>query len=272
MSSGIFTTTRKVGQGLVFTQFCLLKGGFEVGAQEGDIRGICSAAARDRQQEVLIQEGMDWSYCDQAGVINEDHENGPGFVLGEPVSRWATTWFDERTGLEVPATGLEAFLYLEKSRARDAWETIRAQLSNPRSTRRVGFSVEGFATERDKADPKVVRRSRIVNVALTQHPIFPGARVEAIAKSAGAIGHQAPAGLGEGRYSALAPQDLDGAPADVREVADALSRSRAVAQITPSDLAARLMVYLPTLQKSQALNVARAVIRAARAIHKEPAA
>lgn len=271
MRHGIITTTKAVGNGLVFTQFCPLdinKGGLDVSV-EGLIRGIVSAQWRDQQGEVLVQDGMDWSYADKYGVLNEDHDNSPGKVLGELGERWDTTYEPPNApGTSVPATGLAARLYMGKPRAREAWETIKAQLESPWSKRRMGYSVEGSAIARDSGSPRVILKSAIINTALTQHPVFPGARLTSIAKSMGflSVGEQTPADPGDGVYGALVGQDLEGAPDPVLDMAASLATSPRAQTMTARELAGVVGRYHPRLNKSQCLTVARAIMRIARSM------
>jgi len=210
------------------------------------IGGIISAETRDAQGEELSQSGIDWSYFKSHGWFNHEHGRGPENVLGHPESVISTT----HKG--VPATRVEGVLYLGKAKAREVYETALA-MSKARSTRALGFSVEGQVLAREKGK---ILKSKVLNVAITAHPVHPDARLEILAKSA-SIGYQTSAGVGTGSMSALVPQSLEYMPSIATFGTQALKRKK----MSVEELARILAVSFPVLSYGQAFNVASEITR-----------
>lgn len=170
----------------------------------GPIEGIISTQRRDQQDEVVMQDGVDWSYFLSKGFFNWEHEKGPENVLGE------ATAVEACTHKGAPATRVRGFLYLKKPKAREIYETITA-MAHAESTRKIGFSVEGGVVQRQG---KTVLKSRVMNVAITAHPVNADtiAEIARMAKAMGIsdAGYQTPSS-GGGTYGAVMPQSMSGA-------------------------------------------------------------
>lgn len=129
------------------------------------IKGICSTDAEDSDGETLIPSGFDFKPLLETGFLNWNHQakNTSSAICGEP------------TKAEVVDNGkslyIEGFLYPneEGKRVADLAKTLDAY-SN---TRRLGFSIEGQALERDVLNPKKILRAKITGVAITQSPKNP---------------------------------------------------------------------------------------------------
>tara|TARA_Y100000592_G_scaffold100264_1_gene179449 strand:- start:8676 stop:9665 length:990 start_codon:yes stop_codon:yes gene_type:complete len=162
------------------------------------IGGIISTESVDQQGDVLLQDGLDFSYLMSKGYFNYEHKNGVEFILGSPTRI-------ERTMLKgKPATKIEGFLMLDRPLAKEIFNTVQA-MEKSQIGRNVGFSVEGQVLARDKMNPKVVTKARILNVAITGHPVNPDTKLEVLARSLmmkdskmyedqnkGMVGHQSP--------------------------------------------------------------------------------
>ena len=128
------------------------------------IKGVCSTDAEDSDGEVLIPSGFDFKPLLETGFLNWNHQakTTSSAICGEP------------TKAEVIDNGksfyIEGFLYPNKEGKRIA---ELAQTLDSFSTRRLGFSIEGQALERDVLNPKKVLRARITGVAITQSPKNP---------------------------------------------------------------------------------------------------
>ena len=170
--------------------FDVIEKGGQPGVPEepGLIGGIMSVESPDQQQETIIQAGMDFGYLLSKGWINYEHQPGPENIIGEPIDVTPTTYQG------VPATAFRGRLFLDRPRAREVWDAAVA-IKKSGSTRRLGYSVEGHTLFRDPADRKRVLKSRILNLAVTAHPVAPDARLEVLAKAA-SIGYQTPASGG----------------------------------------------------------------------------
>jgi hypothetical protein len=162
----------------------------------GKIGGVISTEARDFQGEILAQDGVDWSYFQNHGLLNYNHTP---LILGEP----------ERVIRKGNQTLVEGLLYLHQPKAREIYETAQAMRKSG-AKRAYGFSVEGKVLERDKADPKRILKARVMNVSVCEHPVNPEARMDL--RKALSVGYQTAAGMDAG-FSPLVPQSLDGNPA-----------------------------------------------------------
>lgn len=161
----------------------LLKG--EDSNQEGRafISGIISSDAVDQQGDSILQEGLDFSYFLRRGFLNDDHQSGTGSVIGQPVEVYPTV-----TEKGNKATGMKAYLYLAKPKAREIYETAQA-LSKAESDRKLGFSIEGQVLARDPKNPKIITKARVLHCAVTHQPVNPDAsNLELIARSLSSMG------------------------------------------------------------------------------------
>lgn len=188
--------------------FDLVKGNPNGGDEEpmvGKITGIASAETTDQQGETLVQAGVDWSYLLSKGWLNDEHKAGADNVLGEVTAIRPTILKG------VPATAIDGLLYLHKPRAKEIYRTAQA-MQKAGTGRRLGFSVEGEVLLRDDRDRKRIIKSRVMNLAVTAHPVHADARLETLVRSMAAIGYPTPAYVGSG-LGALVPQDLEGSVA-----------------------------------------------------------
>tara|TARA_B100000282_G_C31712669_1_gene481898 strand:- start:230 stop:958 length:729 start_codon:yes stop_codon:yes gene_type:complete len=182
----------------VWTPFNLVKGSAEdAEPMTARIGGIVSTQSKDQQGDEILQKGIDWTYALSKGWFNYEHKQGPDAVLGHPDTIEPTTHNGE------PATRIEGVLYLHKPLAREIYQTAMA-LEKAQSDRRLGFSVEGQVVARDKA--KIVK-SKVLNVAITAHPVNAEARFDVLKSLAAAAGYQTPPSMG-GSLSPLIPQSM----------------------------------------------------------------
>lgn len=230
----------------------------------GRIGGIVSSETLDQQSETLDQDGVDWSYFLDKGWFNYEHQSGPDNVLGHPER---VTRIDHGGK---PATRVEGVLYLAKARAKEIYETAQA-MAKAGGGRRLGFSVEGQVVERDAKDKTKIRKSKVLNVAITAHPVHPDARLEVLARSLMAVksfpmgmagvGYQTPADpFTGGSISPLVPQSIEGIPALATYGAAAMRRKR----MTVQELALQLTTTYPQLSYAQAMSLATEMARAVR--------
>ena len=129
------------------------------------IGGWCSTQNIDRQDEVVVAQGLDFSEFVAFGYFNDNHKQETGAVLGYPriarleKSRWWT----------------EGNLLVGYPPADKVWELAKA-LKKSRAPRNLGFSIEGKVLERNGSNRIV--RAKVRNVAITNAPVntdcFPG--------------------------------------------------------------------------------------------------
>ena len=147
----------------------ILKGKDAAGKQTMKVSGMASTKTKDMDGESLDPSGFDISYLKNKGIINWNHNKSPNAVIGEPTKATIT-----KAGLHV-----EAELYPDSELAKQVY-SLAETLEKSSKTRRLGFSIEGKATERDELDPTKVTKALVTNIALTISPKNPDSIVNII--------------------------------------------------------------------------------------------
>lgn len=146
------------------------------------IGGIISTDSKDRQGEVVLQNGLNFSPFLEYGWFNDNHSKITTDILGYPE---AVKFF--RKGAQLPDGTIaktnghwaEGYL-LNTKKASDIWDTgIALQQTN----RRLGYSIEGSVQKRTGSDAKTVAQATVRNVAITNCPVNGDSRLEVLAKS-----------------------------------------------------------------------------------------
>lgn len=123
------------------------------------VEGVASTASRDRQGEVILQDGIDTTPIDEGrAFFNWDHQKGPDNILG-PIDSYRR---DDGRFI------VKGRLFKNHSKAKAVHEIMSSLSKNDRG--RMGMSVEGKILERDK-DGKTIKRCQINAVALTMNPV-----------------------------------------------------------------------------------------------------
>jgi hypothetical protein len=155
--------------------FDLEKAG-EVEPGDGDmfapIKGIVSSERRDEDGEIVRQDGIDWSYFKSMGKLTYGHPATVANVIGEPIEVTPTTLED---GTAAHAMKGRLFL-IDELGSKVAKKARTMQKSGARA--RLGLSVEGHVLERDKNDPKTIKRCKVITVAVDANPKNPDAQME----------------------------------------------------------------------------------------------
>ncbi|AYJ74074.1 putative prohead protease [Bacillus phage BSP15] len=138
------------------------------------LRGYATTPHLDLQDDIVDPNGIDISHLVQHGYINYEHQQGEEFIIGAPTDG---TYVDPDVGLY-----LEAKLYKNNPYAKKVWE-LASNIEKSGINRTLGFSIEGYAKERDKNDPRIIKSTYITNVAVTTSPANPNATWEAFMKS-----------------------------------------------------------------------------------------
>lgn len=150
----------------MFIPFTFVKG--EVTDSKGKKRkmlfkGVASnmKTGADMDGEILDPNGFDYTHLLKSGHINWNHQasKDPMAIVGEPTSAKVVN----------NEFHIEGFLYDESELAQKIYKTAE-MLEKSGSTRRLGFSVEGNATERDPINKKHVKKASIMNVAIAPTP------------------------------------------------------------------------------------------------------
>lgn len=127
------------------------------------IKGIASTADTDSDGEILEPVGFDLSRFLSTGFLNWNHQakNDASKIVGEPTLAKVTP----KGELYVEGT-----LYNGHPLAESIW-SMAETLERNGSSRRIGFSIEGRATERDIANPKRITKALLTGLAITPTPV-----------------------------------------------------------------------------------------------------
>jgi len=128
-----------------------------------DIEGIATTEHQDTSGEIILQSGLDWSYCLKNGSFNYDHSNLPGHIVGAP------TEIKQMVHNGKPATSIKGVLYAKKQIVKDLVENYKA-MKSAGNIRKLGFSIEGQVLARDSKNPHIITRAKVLNVSLTHQP------------------------------------------------------------------------------------------------------
>ena len=146
------------------------------------IAGIISTESPDRQQEVVIQRGLDFQDFIQNGWFNDNHSKETDGILGYPE---LTKTFGrgeilpDGTVAPVNLTWSEGFM-LTTPKAERIWELGKALQGTGRC---LGFSVEGGINKRIGKNKKVIAKATVRNVAITNCPVNTESRLDILSKS-----------------------------------------------------------------------------------------
>ncbi len=142
---------------------------FEKGGKDGKtmyIKGIASSEVEDTDGETLVPAGYDIAPLLSSGFLNYNHQGSkdPNAIIGQP------------TKAEIINNGkdlyIEGYLYPSSKAAQKTYE-LAETLERDSPDRRMGFSIEGKALEKDPLNPKRITRARITGVAITPCPKNP---------------------------------------------------------------------------------------------------
>lgn len=127
------------------------------------VRGVASTDDKDSEEEVLLPVGFQLDRFINYGQINWNHQgkNDPGKIIGEPDIARITP--DGKLYIE-------GTLYKGHPLAESVWQYAKTLEANG-SKRKLGWSIEGRATERDPMNPKRITKALITGVAITPTPV-----------------------------------------------------------------------------------------------------
>ncbi len=229
---------------------------FEKAGPEGTDRrigGIVSTDHLDRQSEVLLQEGLDFTPFLKGGWFNDNHESTTDSVIGYPSAAELRHLPDGRKGWYV-----EGFL-LKTDRANRIWD-LATELQRSGSGRKLGFSVEGSIAERDPDDPKKVRKAVVREVAITKCPVNTHTSLSVLAKSL-AVGTNPPPSGPTTDASVLAPEALEGVKPSRPSAKDSKKKRKVKQRMNKSEAVDFLLSIRPGMTRTLAERVVEYAIR-----------
>lgn len=218
------------------------------------IGGFVTTEHPDRDGEIVLQNGLDFSDFLTYGHFNDNHGQKTGDMLGWPISVELRKTPDGRQGHWV-----EGHLIRGWKPADDIWDLHQALLRS-KAPRRLGFSVEGKIEQRGEKDghPAVVK-ARVRNVAVTSQPVNPYTGMEALTKAlmAGSAVDAPAATPGQG-YP-LRVESLEGAPHDLTFTANS-KRKRKRRRLSQDEALGRMV------RKGYSAAVANAIVALAQTL------
>ena len=146
------------------------------------IGGLISTESRDRQGEIVLQKGLDFSQFVSHGWLNDNHSKKTTDIVGFPQS---VTLIQKGqvlpNGAKAETNGhwMEGYL-LDTAKGNEVWELANAL---QKSDRRLGFSIEGNVDQRKDDEQHIITKARVRNVAITNCPVQTDSRLDVLAKS-----------------------------------------------------------------------------------------
>jgi hypothetical protein len=235
------------------------------GEKERRIGGICSTDQLDRQNEIILQKGLDFQPFLDHGWFNDNHIGSMEAVLGYPT----TVELRKASGRE--GWYVEGYLLKGYPRSEAVW--MLAHALQKTGHRRLGFSVEGGVLERAPDAEHIVRKAVVRHVAITHCPVNTATSLEVLAKSlaAGAavpMPRNEPAPSSDGRI--LSPQSIEASPVRRRkrrkkgrtpEEERALTKADHREPLTRREAIALLKALAPGLPEREAHRIVEHAIR-----------
>lgn len=143
------------------------------GSKSWYVKGYATTPDLDLQDDIIVPTGIDISHFITHGYINYEHNQSSDFKIGVPT---------ENTVVDDVGLYVEAKLYKNNPHAKAIWKLAEG-ISKSGVDRKLGFSIEGYAKQRNSDDPRIIEKSYITNVALTTSPANPNATWESFMKS-----------------------------------------------------------------------------------------
>lgn len=125
------------------------------------IQGIASDDSKDSDGEEIEPLGLVLDRFVADGLINYEHlaKQSPKFIIGEPIEAKTTN----------KGFFIKAKLWKGHDIAQNLWDTLLIMKAN-NSKRKLGWSIEGKALERDRINNKRITKAQVTHVAVTFMP------------------------------------------------------------------------------------------------------
>lgn len=172
------------------------------------VGGLATTEGLDRDDERVLQDGLNFDPFVKHGYFNDDHKSGS--MLGWPETAKLVKRGDKLpSGRKAERKGWWVDGYLiDTPRGREVWQNAKA-LERQNAPRRMGMSVEGKIRRRIGS---TIARADVHEVAITKKPVNTQTCLETLAKAMEA-GHTDPVNDPEAASGApLRRESLEGAP------------------------------------------------------------
>ena len=153
--------------------------------QQRRIGGLISTESRDRQDEVILQRGLDFSEFIQHGWFNDNHSKATPGAVGFPnkVEYYAKgTKLPDGNIAKTNGHWAEGYLLEGHKPADEIW-SLAQSLAKAGGDRKLGFSIEGSVLRRSGRDRKTIAEAKVRNVAVTNCPVNTDTYMLSLAKS-----------------------------------------------------------------------------------------
>jgi hypothetical protein len=123
--------------------------------------GKASDSSEDSDKETLEPNGYILDRFLKSGYVNYEHlsKKSSKYIVGEPTD----------AKVKNNEFFVKAKLWKDSEVARDLWDTVNTMKSSG-SNRKIGWSIEGKALQRDPSNEKRITKALITNIALTFSP------------------------------------------------------------------------------------------------------
>jgi hypothetical protein len=146
--------------------------------KERRIGGVISTEDKDRQGEVVLQRGLDFSEFVQNGWFNDNHSKKTTDIVGYPIG------IEKRVVNNRPVHYVEGYLLEGHEPADGIWKLAN---SLAKTNRRLGFSIEGSVQSRAGSTGSTIAKAKVREVAITKCPVNTSTGLEILAKSLMAV-------------------------------------------------------------------------------------
>lgn len=146
--------------------------------KERRIGGIISSEDKDRQGEIVLQRGLDFSEFVTNGWFNDNHSKATTDIVGYPIS------IEKRMVHGNPVHYVEGYLLEGHEPSDKIWGLANALA---KTNRRLGFSIEGSVSRRAGPTGATIASAKVREVAITKCPVNTATGLEILAKSLMAV-------------------------------------------------------------------------------------
>ena len=148
------------------------------------IGGIVSTGSLDRQQERVVQDGLNFSPFLSHGWFNDNHGQKTTDVLGYPTAAKRVQKGERLPNGQISEhEGWWAEGYLVNTEEGRKVYALARSLSKSPNGRGLGFSIEGKVAGRDNQDQSKITRADVHNVAITHVPVNTDTSLRVLAKA-----------------------------------------------------------------------------------------